>query len=98
YPARDRAERYPIRTAAVAPIAHSRAPGTATSTRLQIESWLPPRGLVPKPFDLLLSALGRACPAPTPRPCRGEACLARAPHATRGRGGNHDRGPIASAP
>ena len=30
----------------------------------------------PRPFDLFLNASGRACPAPTSRPCRGEACLA----------------------
>ena len=29
--------------------------------------------LVARPFDLWLVASGRACPAPTPRPCRGEA-------------------------
>src|ERR1035437_8668913 len=45
--------------------------------------------LVPRPSDLFLSAPGRACPAPTPRPCRGEAGLAPAPHAPRGRGRNH---------
>ena len=33
-------------------------------------------------MSMLLSAVGRACPAPTPRRrrCRGEACLALAPH------------------
>ena len=38
-------------------------------------------GWGPRPSDLFLGALGRACPAPTPRPCKGEACLAFAPHA-----------------
>jgi len=37
--------------------------------------------LVPRPSDLFLNASGRACPAPTPRPCRGEARLALVPHA-----------------
>ena len=32
--------------------------------------------LVPRPSDLFLGASGLACPAPTPRPGRGEACLA----------------------
>jgi hypothetical protein len=47
------------------------------------------RDLAPRPSDLFFSTSGRACPAPTPRPRRGEACLALAPHAPRSRGRNH---------
>jgi hypothetical protein len=36
---------------------------------------------MPRPFDLFPNAAGRACPAPTPRPRRGEARLALAPRA-----------------
>jgi hypothetical protein len=56
--------------------------------------------LVPRPSGLFLSASGRACgthatcPAPTPRPCRGEAGLALAPHAPRGRGRNRAVGAL----
>ena len=38
-----------------------------------------PVPFAPRPLDLFPGALGRACPAPTPCLCRGEACLARAP-------------------
>src|ERR1035437_4462310 len=38
---------------------------------------------VRRPSDLFLSALGRACPAPTPRRGRGERCLALAPYGPR---------------
>ena len=42
--------------------------------------------LVPRPSGCFLSASNRACPAPTSHRCRGEAGLALAPHAPRGRG------------
>jgi hypothetical protein len=35
--------------------------------------------IVPRPSHSFLGASGRACPAPTPPPGRGEACLALAP-------------------
>jgi hypothetical protein len=54
--------------------------------------------LVPRPSDLFLNASGRACPAPTPRPCRGDARLALVQHApsrqgkiSRGHGARRDR-------
>src|ERR1035437_3707187 len=50
--------------------------------------------LVPRPSDLFLNASGRACPAPTPRPCRDERSLTLAPHAPRGRGRNHAVGAL----
>ena len=37
------------------------------------------QALVPRPSDWFPNAPGRACPAPTPRRCRGEARLALAP-------------------
>ena len=37
-----------------------------------------------RPSDSFVDASGRACPAPTPGPCRGEACLALAPVAVYG--------------
>ena len=40
------------------------------------------QALVPRPSDWFPNAPGRACPAPTPRRCRGEARLALAPSVT----------------
>jgi hypothetical protein len=44
---------------------------------------------------VFLSASGRACPAPTPHFCRGEACLDLAPHAPRSRERNDAVGVLA---
>jgi hypothetical protein len=48
-----------------------------------------------RPSDFFFGASGRACPAPTPDPCRGEACLALALDARRRPRGNHAAGAIA---
>ena len=63
---------------ATAVLCYDNSPSEADVKAGKFDS-LAEQALVPRPSDWFPNAPGRACPAPTPRRCRGEARLALAP-------------------